>query len=969
VSPLSVSFIERNYNRLLVLLFVAITLTVYFIGQSYKAQQIYEYEHKQYHKIADSVHNEISTLIDEKKNATLTIALSITNNDELLRHLKAKSRDNRILKEFSMRLRQETDFKNVWIQLINSKGISVARSWTDKRNDNIGKVREDVRSMVSNPRVHSTISVGRFDMTFKSMVPVYDNHEFLGFLEVITHFNSIARKLEDKAFTPVILVDKRFREQLIHPFTGIFAGDRYIANKNVDLGLLDYIHFKGLDYFLSPHQKFIIDEERQTLVINYTLFDTENRPMANFLVFKPLAEIDDTKVSDIAANINLYMLLVVIITGFMLFQFSNKKVIDNYMSEYQWLLIAGLLALFIVLSAIYYVLLAWNHDQKRTDFLERYNASISRDYEIIYDKFSLLGNALFQTNINNDKVLHIMEQADSASEAERQQLRQQLLKELEPTYTFFKEHGIRQLHFHLRNNHSFLRFHRPEKHGDDLTDIRSTIAWVNASQRPIHGFEEGRIFNGYRNVFPLLVRSGAAYKKHVGSVETSFSPYVVAKAFAEAHNSRCGFVIKSDIVESKVFRKEQGNYTLSKIPGYYKDVAIKQQLESSFRHVNLTELSDAALLGIDARASEGSVFTLPDSTKNSLFSFIPLKNPVTKKVVAMLIIQSEDPVLNNIRQQFNILLTTGIISLLMIILFIYRELQARLHTRHLLEKSQEILDAQSSIVIVTNGTEIIDCNRKFLHFLGFQTLDQFKEQYNCICDLFVENDRYFHLGKVEKTENWINIIDMLPHKDQVVMLINKNGNPHIFNVNVNQFKTDFIVTFTDISDTMSQHLILEKRATLDKLTGAYNRDFFEHNIDQIIENTFAQQMEVGLVMFDIDHFKSVNDTYGHDVGDDVLIAFAQTVNQATRHDDILIRWGGEEFILVIAIDSIEKLAKVTESIRRKIERVDILENRKVTASFGITLYRKDEAIDIAIKRADTALYNAKANGRNCVISA
>lgn len=120
-------------------------------------------------------------------------------------------------------------------------------------------------------------------------------------------------------------------------------------------------------------------------------------------------------------------------------------------------------------------------------------------------------------------------------------------------------------------------------------------------------------------------------------------------------------------------------------------------------------------------------------------------------------------------------------------------------------------------------------------------------------------------------------------------------------------------------------------------------------------------------MLDIDHFKKVNDTFGHDIGDEVLIHFVQTIDQFSRSDDILIRWGGEEFIMILKVQSQKKLTKALEHIRGVIEIESFKRVGHLTCSIGGTLYQENEAIESTVKRIDEALYQAKSNGRNRVV--
>ena len=118
------------------------------------------------------------------------------------------------MEDFSQKLRNQTSYKNVWFHIIDKEGTSLYRSWINKRDDRIIDARIDIATMIEKPQIMSTVSIGRFDMTFKSMVPVYNNGKFIGIFEVITHFNSIVKELIKNDMNAIVLVDKQYKKQL-----------------------------------------------------------------------------------------------------------------------------------------------------------------------------------------------------------------------------------------------------------------------------------------------------------------------------------------------------------------------------------------------------------------------------------------------------------------------------------------------------------------------------------------------------------------------------------------------------------------------------------------------------------------------------------------------------------------------------------------------------------------------------------
>ncbi len=161
----------------------------------------------------------------------------------------------------------------------------------------------------------------------------------------------------------------------------------------------------------------------------------------------------------------------------------------------------------------------------------------------------------------------------------------------------------------------------------------------------------------------------------------------------------------------------------------------------------------------------------------------------------------------------------------------------------------------------------------------------------------------------------------------------------------------------------------EIQATIDPLTQVYNRLKFNTILDLEVQRSKRYSRDLSIIIFDIDHFKKVNDTYGHLIGDEVLKGIALLVKNTVRTTDIFARWGGEEFIILLPETPLDGAVIVAERIRKTIEEYIFPEVGTKTCSFGVTIYHNDsnETYNQFINRADTHLYSAKNSGRNRVI--
>lgn len=162
---------------------------------------------------------------------------------------------------------------------------------------------------------------------------------------------------------------------------------------------------------------------------------------------------------------------------------------------------------------------------------------------------------------------------------------------------------------------------------------------------------------------------------------------------------------------------------------------------------------------------------------------------------------------------------------------------------------------------------------------------------------------------------------------------------------------------------------IEKMATKDKLTGLYNRQAFDMLFKQVLLDMDRHPLNLSLLMIDADNFKQINDNFGHLAGDATLKNLAQTLQQRLRKVDIVSRWGGEEFLIILKDCTIEVANNMAEELRLSIMNNPLRVNGdtiECTISIGITTYKPGDNMDTLINRADKAMYAAKKQGRNCV---
>lgn len=161
---------------------------------------------------------------------------------------------------------------------------------------------------------------------------------------------------------------------------------------------------------------------------------------------------------------------------------------------------------------------------------------------------------------------------------------------------------------------------------------------------------------------------------------------------------------------------------------------------------------------------------------------------------------------------------------------------------------------------------------------------------------------------------------------------------------------------------------IQLEAHTDVLTGLYNRRYMHHQIDSVINKAKLTQKIYSLLLCDLDHFKSINDNYGHPCGDQVLIETANRMKKCFRSDDIAARWGGEEFMIILPDTNIEQAKAVAEKVRKQLYEREIYctkNSLQVSMSIGVLQISPEHNLEDILNNVDDALYAAKRNGRNC----
>ena len=289
-----------------------------------------------------------------------------------------------------------------------------------------------------------------------------------------------------------------------------------------------------------------------------------------------------------------------------------------------------------------------------------------------------------------------------------------------------------------------------------------------------------------------------------------------------------------------------------------------------------------------------------------------------------------------------------------------------------INKIKSILDAQDNIIIVTNKEEITNVNKKFLDFFGIDDFNKFIKSKKDIFNFFKEEFGFISKEQISKQESWIKYIKELDEIDRIVKIKDALAEEKIFAINVDYYenKEDYYVfSLTDITKLKEKSNLFEYQASHDKLTGLFNRNKFDEVYSKEVKRSKRYNNELSMIIFDIDDFKMVNDNYSHQIGDDVLKEIAKIIQNGVREQDINVRWGGEEFLILLPQTNLEGAVIVASKIRIAIkEHLFSNKDLRITASFGVSQLISEDTETTFISRGDNLLYEAKKTGKDKVIS-
>ncbi len=284
---------------------------------------------------------------------------------------------------------------------------------------------------------------------------------------------------------------------------------------------------------------------------------------------------------------------------------------------------------------------------------------------------------------------------------------------------------------------------------------------------------------------------------------------------------------------------------------------------------------------------------------------------------------------------------------------------------------QKVLDADRDFLFLTDKVKVIFTNKTVLDFAGYSSVEELNKYFGDIATKFEHVDDEDFLKSSYEETHWIDYLYEEQKNRNLKVLIINNGLKMYFNAHAKKIiienETLYLISFSIITKEYEEIQALEEKASLDHLTGLLNRGKIDEILTQEMQLSNTVSSPLSIIFLDIDHFKKVNDTLGHEVGDAVLIELSELLSSLTRKGDFVSRWGGEEFLITLQSTTKEEATTLAEKIRKSIASHTFDEAGAITISLGVTQFIHNENKASFIRRVDEALYDAKGGGRNQVV--
>jgi diguanylate cyclase (GGDEF)-like protein/PAS domain S-box-containing protein len=578
--------------------------------------------------------------------------------------------------------------------------------------------------------------------------------------------------------------------------------------------------------------------------------------------------------------------------------------------------------------------------------------------------------AYFDSYIMQPDVVSILQAAQAGDQGRQNIERVRLYRRLAPVYELFRQRDVRQLHFHTPDNRSFLRFHSPHNSGDSLVASRPSVAEANRTRKPIFGFETGRVIIGFRNVFPIIWQG-----QHLGSVELSQPFEAVRKGLHDLDPAKDYLLLlKASVLLPKLFDEHKKHYAPSLFSQDWLVEDPRRELSDSSPPLSPASQiiyqrlkEDKAISRILAAGNPGSI-AVSHGGRVYQVSLIPLHDTDGVSSAVMLTF-TQAPELEELYTSYWINLWVFSIMVLFGGTALYLFLSSM---QTVLEQEQRLALITSNIAdgvyVMDKAGQITFSNHRATEILGYS-----QEELNGTIahDLFHRHDGGNHtlledcpIYQVIQTRGRYEGEEQFANKAGNLLTVQVASQPMLKGGRV----VGSVTVFRDITEQKLLEEQLRLMSITDPLTGVYNRRFLQETLLKELYRAERHGDSFSLIMLDLDHFKRINDSYGHEAGDRVLRHVVALMRKRIRSSDCLARWGGEEFMLLLPHTELEAANALAETLLLDLREAEVSGIGKVSASFGVTAGQPGDTVERLEQRVDALMYAAKQAGRSCVRS-
>jgi len=626
------------------------------------------------------------------------------------------------------------------------------------------------------------------------------------------------------------------------------------------------------------------------------------------------------------------------------------------------------MGIFIIAIIITYYFLELNQNKSINIIKQTTLKNYQTQLDILIYNQEKYANIFYRDILTTNGFLELLSKFQQANLNEQTLIRKKLAILLQPKYDILKTEGINIFQFVNPNNISILRMHKPERFGDDLTKIRNDFVSVNKNKEIVRVFSQGRTIHGFRNVYPIFNKNG----NYLGAMEISFSSNTVQDYFVLTSKTHTHFILDKkifnlkywtelDIKHSYLDSKEDRDYLIYNYTGNYKSDHLLHN-KNLFKSIKMK-------IHTNLKIGKSFVIYKNDDNSRNILLFMPIKNIDKSKNLAWVVVyKTNDSIYRILKSHIIIKIVLAFLYIfLTYILYLKLVSQMQMKEEHYL--LNDILNSTNAIMFVTNFKKLAFSNKEFQEFFNIKNESE-SEYEQDILNIFADGDSYISSKNLKNNETFYDLIERTPSENRTVSVLNKTFHINATKTSYNRNKdgSDYcLVTLTDITKRIELQEEMKQKAYMDSLTGVPNRNRFNEVAEKQFSIDSRYKEDLTVAILDIDHFKRFNDTYGHLIGDEVLIMLAQYMNSSIRTADTFARWGGEEFVLLFPKTDKETSKIVCDKLRIGISNLNHSVAGNVTASFGIAQYKDGDTLDTMFKRCDDALYKAKANGRNQVV--